>query len=143
MDIKNSGSLNYSAYLSYLLIIITLIVPYLFSIDSYQIIPNESIVINKVVGNVIIPFSNMQQIEVIDSKKLWMSIRLFGSGGLYGYFGTFYNKEYGRMKWYATQRKNCIVIITKDNKKILITPDNLKDILELLPKDLLSRKDLV
>jgi hypothetical protein len=135
--------LPFPVFVFYIFVVLTLAIPYILSIDSYSILPGESIVINKVIGKVRIPFSNLTQIDVIPANKMWLSIRLFGSGGLYGYFGIFYNKLYGRMTWYATQKKNTLVIITRDNKKILITPDDLNGLLNALPKELINRKDHV
>jgi len=50
-------------------------------------------------------------------------MRLFGSGGLFGYFGLFWNREFGTMTWYATRRDQAIMIITSSHKKLVITPD--------------------
>lgn len=130
-------------YLIPILFTATLSIPYLLSIKSYTIIPGASIVINKTIGQITLPLDQISVIEIINPKVLWMSIRLFGSGGLFGYFGLFYNKTYGRMRWYATQRKNAIVIITNDNKKYLITPDDLEGMINLLPKDKIHDKRIV
>jgi len=62
----------------------------------------------------------------LESGKLTYSVRTFGVGGLFGYFGKFWNKEYGNMTWYATRRDKAIMIITKENKKIILTPDEVE-----------------
>lgn len=54
------------------------------------------------------------------------TIRTFGNGGLFGYFGKFYNAAFGKMTWYATRRNNYLVLSTSENGKIVLTPDNLE-----------------
>lgn len=52
-------------------------------------------------------------------------IRTFGVGGLFGNYGKFYTQGLGNITMYGTQNKNFILIKT-ENKKILITPDDLR-----------------
>jgi hypothetical protein len=52
------------------------------------------------------------------------TIRTFGVGGLFGYFGKFHTPGIGHSTFYATQRKNKILIVTSNDKKIVITPDD-------------------
>lgn len=126
-----------------ILLILIIAISYILSTDSYSIIPGEMLVIHKVIGNIMIPCNNIQHIDIIHPNILWLSIRTFGSGGLFGYFGYFYNKEYGRMQWYATQRKNCLVLITNNGKKILITPDDMMGLLQQLPQEKINDKRIV
>ena len=68
------------------------------------------------------------------------SCRSGGVGGLFGYYGNFYNKKFGGdMKWYATQMKKFVIIkarkVKKDNtgpysrkfNVIVLTPDKYLD----------------
>ncbi|MFM7328528.1 MAG: PH domain-containing protein, partial [Bacteroidota bacterium] len=57
-------------------------------------------------------------------KKLRWSIRLFGSGGLFGYFGKFRNSTFGTMNWYATRLGKFVVIILRSGEKFVVTPDD-------------------
>ena len=50
-------------------------------------------------------------------------IRTFGVGGLFGYYGQFYNSKIGSMTWYATRQNNTVLVRTIDNKNIVLTPD--------------------
>ena len=52
------------------------------------------------------------------------SIRVFGVGGLFGYFGLFRNSRYGTMIWYATRRDQFVVIERSNGKTIVLTPDD-------------------
>ncbi len=68
--------------------------------------------------------NSIEKITLLQNNDLKMSIRLFGSGGLFGYYGIFTNSKFGKMTWYATQRSNMLLIETKSNKKIVISPDD-------------------
>lgn len=62
--------------------------------------------------------------EVLEKDALYWSIRTFGVGGLFGYFGKFANAKLGNMTWYATRRDKTVLIKTAGNKKIILTPDD-------------------
>ncbi len=51
------------------------------------------------------------------------TIRTFGVGGLFGYYGEFVNWKLGNMTWYATRRDKTVLIETVDDKKLIVTPD--------------------
>jgi hypothetical protein len=67
---------------------------------------------------------NIKQVRVVEPEELRFVIRTFGNGGIFGYTGWYYNRQIGKMRWFATQRKNYILIETIDNKRIIITPDD-------------------
>lgn len=58
-----------------------------------------------------------------DPKELRWSIRLCGSGGLFGFFGCFWNRTLGVYRAYGTDPKNTVVIKLK-NRTIVVTPDD-------------------
>ena len=88
------------------------------------IMTDDELIIHRLIWNIHIKKSDIKSVELIDKKKIRGSIRLFGVGGLFGYYGRFANFELGSMTWYATRRDRTVLIITLDNKKIILTPDN-------------------
>jgi hypothetical protein len=70
------------------------------------------------------PLSDIQSVTEVEKKNLKGSIRTFGVGGLFGYFGRFRNSTYGNMVWYATRRDRFVVIKCSNGKTIVITPDD-------------------
>lgn len=56
-----------------------------------------------------------------DPEAMRGSLRLFGSGGLFGFFGWFRNKTLGTYRAYGTDPKNTVVLKLK-NRTIVITP---------------------
>ena len=89
---------------------------------NYKII-NNLLVIHRLFIDVKIERDNIKSVGLIDKNKIHGAIRIFGVGGLFGYFGNFANFEMGKMTWYATRKDRTVLINTKDNKKIILTPD--------------------
>lgn len=108
---------------------LTYIITYGYSPTSYEI-KEDSILIKRPFKDVIIHRSAIADVIKLDDGKLARSIRTFGSGGLFGYFGLFWQKEFGTMTWYATRRDQAIMIITSSNKKMVITPDETDDFMQ-------------
>lgn len=70
-----------------------------------------------------IPYSEITDIEYSPDAMLG-SLRKFGIGGFFSYYGLFRNRVIGDYKAYATHRKNTVVITTKEGKKIVVTPSD-------------------
>jgi len=58
-----------------------------------------------------------------DPDAIRWSIRLFGSGGLFGFFGWFMNRRLGSYRAYGTDPKNAVVIKLRQ-RTIVVTPGN-------------------
>lgn len=68
----------------------------------------------------------LSEIKTIEYKPNAMmgSLRTWGIGGVFGYIGYFKNKILNNYKAYATHRRKTVVITTKSNEQIVVTPDN-------------------
>ncbi|OFX71611.1 MAG: hypothetical protein A2X12_08915 [Bacteroidetes bacterium GWE2_29_8] len=97
---------------------------YLFAPMSY-IVDDTKLTIVRPVGNKKINFTDIAGIRIIAESELITGIRTFGVGGLFGYFGLFNYKGIGNVTLYATQKRNRILIQTRQGQKIIITPDDL------------------
>jgi Bacterial PH domain len=102
-------------------IIITIIV-YLLRPNNYSVSPDK-LLIHRMLGNVEIDRDNIQSVQEIDESQVKDSLRTFGVGGFFGNFGTFWNSKLGKMTWYVTRKNNFVLVETKDQKKIILTPD--------------------
>ncbi|ELY2011317.1 hypothetical protein SL057_002387 [Flavobacterium psychrophilum] len=107
------------------ILFLTYIISYAFSPKSYEL-NGTNVIIKRPFNNVTLNRSQIKNILKLENGKLTWSIRTFGVGGLFGYFGKFWSKEFGNMTWYATRRDKAIMIITKENKKIVLTPDEVE-----------------
>lgn len=104
---------------------------------QYYVLTDSELKIKRLFRSVQLPLTEIKTAyEVPDAKKMASSsIRTFGVGGLFGYFGKFWNKEQGNMNWYLTNFKNVILIETTTGKKNLISPDD-PQMLQFLQKKL-------
>jgi hypothetical protein len=113
---------NFILPLAILLLIVYLICWHLKPL-SYEI-KAEEIIIRRLIKSVHINRTDIENLTLIDKDKLSGTIRTFGVGGLFGWYGKFSNNELGDMSWYLTRRDKPILIISKTGKKILISPDD-------------------
>jgi hypothetical protein len=85
---------------------------------------SDNLIIHRLFADVKIQRSQIKSIELLEKTATSWSIRTFGVGGLFGYYGKFLNSKLGSMTWYATRRDRMILIVTIDNRKIIVTPDD-------------------
>jgi hypothetical protein len=115
----------------------TLVVSYLFSTQNY-LIDNNELVIKRPISERRISIADIEEIRLVGEADMTGTIRTFGNGGLFGYYGKYYNKTFGSMTLYTTQRANRVFIRTNSGSKIIISPDDLRFIDKL--KSALSNK---
>ncbi|MFR9535026.1 MAG: PH domain-containing protein [Rikenellaceae bacterium] len=65
-----------------------------------------------------IPLSSILFVTQIEPRDIKTSMRLFGSGGMFGYMGRFRNKKLGNYTMYITERKNLILVTTQTKKYV-------------------------
>jgi hypothetical protein len=75
---------------------------------------DDGVVLKKVVGRIVIPAREIVEMRRIDKDVLRGSVRTFGSGGLFGFLGRFWNKRLGKYTMYITQWRNLLLIRTED-----------------------------
>jgi hypothetical protein len=90
---------------------------------NYMLTSND-LIIHRLFADVKIQRSQIKSIKLLDKSATGWSIRTFGVGGLFGYYGKFFNSKLGSITWYATRRDGMILIVTMDNRKIIVTPDD-------------------
>lgn len=116
--------------LAILLIIIYLICLYLKPL-RYEIREDE-IIIRRLIKSVRIRRSDIESLKLLDKSAIKGTVRTFGVGGLFGWYGKFANSQLGDMTWYVTRRDKIVLINKKDGKKILISPDEAENFVEAL-----------
>ncbi|MFT3824066.1 MAG: PH domain-containing protein [Chitinophagaceae bacterium] len=105
-----------------MLLVVVYIVCYLLHPTEYSI-TSTHLVIHRPIGKVMIAKTDIFSVAPVDPEQMKWTIRTFGVGGLFGYFGKFANSKIGSMTWYATRRDSMLMITTTDHKRIVITPD--------------------
>lgn len=99
---------------------LVLYLTYAYSPLGFEIKSNY-VVIDRKIKPVMIGLDKIKKVKIDSSAASLMCLRLFGSGGLFGFFGTFYSGQLKIHKRYVTCRKNAVLIVA--DKKYVITPD--------------------
>jgi hypothetical protein len=81
-------------------------------------------------------FNDILEARRLSSEETSFTIRVFGSGGLFGFFGYFYNQKLGWQRWYATRRGDLVGILTHSHGWLMLTPDDPEKFVAMLKKRL-------
>ncbi len=103
---------------------------------SYALMPyeyaieNEELKILRPFGAIVIPLSNITRVSVLDTSAR-PRLRLFGIGGLFGYFGIYWLPKLGTATLMTRNTKNLAHIEFSERKPIVISPDDTSFLSEL------------
>jgi hypothetical protein len=89
---------------------------------SYEL-TGSALTIEKRLGKIVLPRNEIKEVKLLKEDALKRSLRIFGVGGLFGYYGKFSNANLGKMTWYATRGDRAVLVTTTTDKKIILTPD--------------------
>lgn len=95
---------------------------YFYSIKGYSIY-KDKLIVDRPIGKKLIPLNDLRGIYDYKKVEKGFTIRTFGNGGLFGYFGYFNNDKIGRFKLYSTKGKD-FHILDFGKEKIGISPDD-------------------
>jgi len=96
---------------------------WLYHPTGYDLTPDE-IILLRATGNVHLLRSEITELRRVEKDELRGTIRTFGVGGLFGYYGRFYNSKLGKMTWFMTNTNNAVLIRMKSGKVYLLSPDD-------------------
>lgn len=102
--------------------VIVISVSWLLHPTGYSTNPDR-ITIHRPLSHVTFHMKDIRKVVAVNKDDMRWTARTFGNGGLFGYYGKFWNKKFGTMTWYATRRENYILLETFQGKKIVLTPD--------------------
>jgi len=86
-------------------------------------ISEGSIVVKRLFGDARVPLEGVREARRANRDDFRGCIRLWGNGGLFGYYGLFRTSKLGRCTWYVTNRANAVVVRT-EAKTALFSPDD-------------------
>ena len=95
---------------------------YAWSPTGYSVVDGD-VVIKRLIGNVHIPVAGIREVRMATRDDLRGSMRVFGSGGLFGYYGLFRNSKLGESRWYVTDRSHSLVLVS-DSGTAIVSPDD-------------------
>jgi hypothetical protein len=120
----SSTNENFSHLLLFLFFFLILFFCWLYAPIHY-IIDTKYLVIHRKVKDISINLNEISLVKLLSEKEIKGGIRIFGVGGVFGYFGLFQFPKIGTCSAFATQRKNMILIETQ-KKKYIISPDDIE-----------------
>lgn len=85
----------------------------------------RSIIVSRLIGNIHIALDGVREVRAATADDFRNCLRLWGSGGLFGYYGVFQTSALGRSTWYVTSRRNAVVVIA-DTKTTVFSPDDVE-----------------
>ena len=89
------------------------------------VVSEESIRVKRLIGPATLPLAGVREVRRAGSEDFRGSIRLFGSGGLFGYYGLFSTSRLGKSYWYVTDRSKAVVVVTAA-KTAVFSPDDVE-----------------
>jgi hypothetical protein len=126
--INSGGDMKLISYGLFLLVL-SLFVPlgcYCLNPMKY-ILTDTELVIVKPLGSKIIKLDSVIRTEKYRAAAgTNATIKTFGIGGIFGYSGMYYNSKIGNLRFYVTRKNHRILITTKNNKNIVIAPNDFK-----------------
>ena len=95
---------------------------YAYSPRGYVLSESE-IIIKRLAGDVRIALDDVREVRIAGADDFKGCLRLFGNGGLFGYYGWFRTSKLGKCSWYVTDRANAVVL-SAGKKILLLSPDD-------------------
>jgi hypothetical protein len=102
--------------------LLVLLISYIYSPRGY-VVSSEGLIVKRWVGNILIPLESIQEIRPVSAGELRGSLRLWGSGALFGYYGIFRTPNMGNARWYVTDRGKCVAV-RSETKTYIVSPDD-------------------
>jgi len=84
-----------------------------------------SVIIRRPVGGVEIPLASIREVQPFEGSLRQGAVRTFGTGGLFGVYGRYYNEQLGHYHMYGTRTDRAVVITTED-RTVVVTPDDIE-----------------
>jgi Bacterial PH domain len=129
--IQKPSEMGIEAILIPFLLIIIFFGIFIFRPISYSITDQE-VIIHRTWRDVKINRNDIQSVEKLDENFSKNTLRTFGVGGTWGYFGKFTHSSSGSMDWYVTRRDKLVLLKITGNKNVVLSPDEVEEFLSEL-----------
>ncbi|HWC98797.1 MAG TPA: PH domain-containing protein [Candidatus Sulfopaludibacter sp.] len=106
---------------------VILVLSYAWSPRGYRI-EGRSILVERLLGTARLALEDVREVRQAAGDDLDGCIRLFGNGGVFGYYGLFRTAKLGKTTWYVTDRSKIVVVVT-GAKTALFSPDDVEGFL--------------
>jgi hypothetical protein len=113
-----------------LIALLLILVSYACSPRGY-IVTDRSILVQRLAGRPRIALDDVREFRRATPDDFRGAIRLWGSGGLFGYYGLFRSPNLGKSTWYVTNKNNRVLVIT-GSKIASFSPDDVDGFLDAI-----------
>ena len=87
-----------------IILLVTIVFCYLYAPQHYRL-SGDVLIIHRIIKNKEIKLNGLKAIHYFPNIEKGLTLRTFGNGGLFGYFGYFTNKATGSFRMYSTKVK--------------------------------------
>lgn len=87
------------------------------------LLSDRTLTVQRPIGDIRIPLDDVRELRCATSDDLSGCIRLWASGGLFGYYGLFRTSKLGKCTWYVTDRSKCVLVVSPA-KTIVLSPND-------------------
>ncbi len=113
--------------------VVILAISYLLAPRGYAV-EGGNIEIRRSLFPVTIAGSEIECVKPLSKPDMGATMRVFGNGGLFGFYGVFYSRKLGRHKWYASRTNHLVGIETRGGGWVVISPDDPAKFVEAVGK---------
>ncbi len=85
-------------------------------------VDSMGIIVHRMGPNVYVRHEEIAEIRSIEAREIGLGIRMFGSGGFFGFFGWFYSRPVGWFRGYATNHHDLVLVTLHDGSKLVLSP---------------------
>jgi hypothetical protein len=112
-------------------VLIILFLAYSYAVKAYELDETE-LKIYRMAGVKKFKLADLASATPVTTKELGFGLRAFGSGGFFGYFGSFVYRNIGKAQVFATDKSKFILLKTKAGKNIIVSPADTVEFLNAL-----------
>jgi len=103
---------------------IVILMGYIFSPRQYRV-SGGALVIDRLAGKTYVPLAIIRDVRAGTPDDFRGCVRLWGSGGFFGYYGLFRTAKLGKCRWFVTDRSKAVIVATAE-KTFVLSPDNVE-----------------
>ena len=116
-------TLAVGSFLAAVVLALVLLAAYAYSPRGYTIEGN-AILVKRLIGDFHVALDSLREARAAGENELRGCVRLWGSGGLFGYYGWFRTSQLGTSRWFLTNRGKAVVLVPAGSRPILVSPDD-------------------
>jgi len=99
------------------------LISYALAPRGYAVLGRSLVVKRRLWRSVTVSLESIRELRPATADDFRGALRLWGDGGVFGYYGLFQTAKLGKCRWFLTNRSNAVVLVTEE-KTVLLSPDD-------------------